>query len=160
MRSSNCRLGKRVNASVGLLLFVLQLSCTKTSNHFEEALVQLISSRCRSEAQCSVRVSDVTTFQWDKMYVFKYTATHSEVERALGRKFEGYLELHRRVVFTRGNEIVFHEEEPTDIEKLVSGEVVFDIPDANDYQVYDSETTFAVTKLWNAGDPHYRLTKR
>jgi hypothetical protein len=101
----------------------------------------------------------VTDFKWDKFYVFKYTAHRDVVEKAIGKTLKDYKEFHRRIVFTEKGNVVFHEEEPTDIEHVMNNEVVCDIPDSSDFRVYDADAVFTVQKVSTSDGSYYQLHK-
>ncbi|MFL6254089.1 MAG: hypothetical protein ACJ74T_03630 [Pyrinomonadaceae bacterium] len=80
---------------------------------------------CRPGAPCVVMLKDLTNFQWDKMYVFSYGAELSDIQTALGTSFPNFVQFTRRLVFLKDGKIVYREDEPTDIEHAVDGEVNF-----------------------------------
>jgi hypothetical protein len=59
------------------------------------------------------------------LYVFDYRATRADIEKSLGTDFPTYVEFTRRIVFLKSGNIVRREDEPTDIERAVNGEVAF-----------------------------------
>ncbi|HYW71744.1 MAG TPA: hypothetical protein VE961_11955 [Pyrinomonadaceae bacterium] len=74
---------------------------------------------------CIVRITDVTDFPWDKMYVFEAGATHEQIEKSLGTTFPDYVEFTRRIVFLKNGKIIRREEQPADVEHPVNGQVAF-----------------------------------
>jgi hypothetical protein len=142
-----------------LALFCLSFGCKKHNPRFEAKLVSAITTKCQSQFPCTLRIKDVTDFEWDKLYVFKYTAHRGVVEKAVGHQLKDYGEFRRRIAFTNKGNIVLYEEEPTNIEHLVNNEVVFDIPDSSDYRIYDSDATFAVQKIPIPDGSYYELKK-
>ncbi len=106
------------------------------SNTFERKIANKIERNCK-QISCTIRMQELTNFTWDKMYVFKYTATLEEVNKVLGVGFQNYTEFTRKIVFTSGGKIVYQEQEKTNIEGFVNNEVVFDIPDTTNYKAYN-----------------------
>jgi hypothetical protein len=80
---------------------------------------------CKPAGPCTIRIKDLTDFQWDRMHVFSYGAYPEYIEKALGAPLPDYVEFKRRLVFLKGGEIVHREDEPIDIEGMVDGEVRF-----------------------------------
>src|ERR1700686_761602 len=132
----------------GTALFCLALGCEKqTTSGFESKLISAITSKCQTPVPCTLRMKDMTNFEWDKVYIFKYTAHRGVVEKAIGSPLKDFTEFHRRIVFTDNGHVVFHEEEPTNIEHVKNNEVVFDIPDSSEYSVYGEDVMFTVQKI-------------
>ena|SRR5438270_9659180 len=143
---------------VMLLLVPLQC-CTKSidSNSVEGKLVARINSTCQSSSVCTIRVRDVTNFDWDKMYVFKHTATSDQMNKAVGLPLPPYKEFERKMIFVSGRKVVYSEAEPTDVEKPIDQEVIFDIPDDAQYKSYARDSLFTVTKKSFANGVYYEL---
>lgn len=59
------------------------------------------------------------------MHVFSYGAYPEYIEKALGTPLPDYVEFKRRIIFLKDGRIVYREDEPTDIERMVDGEVSF-----------------------------------
>src|SRR5882724_1883732 len=134
----------RMGCVIAAMLVSALQGCTNAKHaKFENKMISAFST-CNSQQRCALHVSDLTEFRWDKLYVFKHTAGRREVESILGTKLTEFEEIHRRIVFTKAGSVVFHEEEPTEIERPIADEVVFDIPDTQDYKVYSSDVTFSV----------------
>ena len=120
-----------------LAVISMMLSGCK-SNTFENKITNKIESNCKQNS-CTIRIKEITDFNWDKMYVFKYNVTLEEVNKVLGVSLENYTEFTRKIIFTSGGKIVYEEEEKTNIEGLINNEVVFDIPDTINYKAYNIE---------------------
>ncbi|HYR74353.1 MAG TPA: hypothetical protein VEM96_00800 [Pyrinomonadaceae bacterium] len=98
------------------------------------------------------------------MQVFDYGATRDEIEKSLGTDFPTYVEFTRRIIFLKGGKIVRREDEPTDIERLVNGEVTFTEANtdgsSNSHGPYTPETAvFRAEKKSFAGGVCYVLTQ-
>ncbi|HEX7286031.1 MAG TPA: hypothetical protein VF532_07595 [Candidatus Angelobacter sp.] len=142
-----------------LVLICIGLGCKKHNAPFEAKLLSAIDVKCQGRFPCTLRIKDVTDFEWDNLYVFKYTAHRGIVEKAVGHELPDFQEFHRKLIFTNRGNIVLYDEEPTNIEHVVNNEVVFDIPDSNDYSSYDANATFVIQKIAFSGGSYYQLTK-
>ena len=157
-----CRFYRKCNYAVAVLLVLLLhglVGCS-TSGPVERSIVRLIREQCRNQIPCQIRIEQATTFSWDKMYAFKYTATSKDREAALGIKDEGYRELERQLVFLSNGRIVYQESEPTNVEHLVKNEVVFDMPDEASFSSYPKGTVFSANEQRSSeSGPYYRLAQ-
>ena len=107
-----------------------------------------------------MKITDVTDFQWDQMHVFASGATREEIEKSLGTDFPDYQEFTRRLVFLKGGKIVRREDEPTDIERPVNGQVTFAESYADPHWSYTPETAvFRAEKKSFNGGVYYALTQ-
>lgn len=142
-----------------LLLIPLQGCGTKTinSSSVEGKLVTRINSTCQSSSVCTIRVKDVTNFDWDKMYVFKHTATSDQMNKAVGLPLPPYEEFERKIIFVNVGKVVYSEADPTDVEKPIDQEVMFDIPDDAQYKSYGRDSVFKVTRKSFSNGVYYEL---
>src|SRR3954452_22674588 len=132
---------------------LLGLSDCSGSTEFERKMVARIQ-KCSDMANCRIQLSDVTAFDWDRLYAFKYTATEENRNQALGIKDEGFTEFLRQLVFVKDGKIVFQESEPTNIEGPMKNEVVFDIPDDSSFKSYPHEVLFSVLETNGKAGPY------
>lgn len=150
----------RLGISILAVLFLCGCGPGKTGK-IERRISERIDA-CSAGAPCTIRISDVTDFSWDKMYAFTYNATQDQIDKALGTSFPDYVEFTRRMVFLKDGKIVYREDAPSNIESRVNGEVSFDVPETEIYKAYTTED--AVFRVWkekvNNGfesDVYYRL---
>lgn len=113
-------------------------------------------NECKAD-DCTIRIKDATDFQWDKMYVFKYYARPDVIQKALGTTSSNFVEFTRRIVFLKDGRIVYREDEPTDIESVVDGQVIFDIPDTDVYKAYMPDAEFRGVKRKSGEKVYYEL---
>jgi hypothetical protein len=145
---------------VGVLFSTVLSSClTKTidPNSIEGKLVTAINTTCRESSTCTIRLRDVTDFNWDRVYVFT-TTSQSEIEKVIGAPFPGYQEFQRSIIFFNGGKIVYSESLPTDIERPLKNQVMFDIAGRSNYRVYSSESQFEVERKNDERAVYYKLT--
>ena len=148
--------------SISILATLLLCSCgSGKTGRIERRIGERIDA-CKPGDACTIRISDVTDFSWDKMYAFRYNATQDQIDKALGTSFPDYVEFTRRLIFLKNGKIVYREDAPSDIESPVNREVIFDFPGTEVYKTYTTED--AVFRGWkekvNNGsekDIYYRL---
>jgi len=109
--------------SILTLASFLLLGCSR-SGLIEQRIGDRVDS-CQPNTSCIVKIKELTSFQWDKMFVFSYGASPEYIEKALGLPLPEYVEFQRRFVFLKDGRIVYREDEPTDIEGVVDGQVSF-----------------------------------
>ncbi len=146
---------------IGVLLLVILESCgagTIDPLSTEGKLVTRINTTCGASGNCTIRLTDVTDFDWDLVYVFKYTARQSEIERVIGAPFPRYQEFQRSTIFLKDGKLVHSEANPTDVESLINNQVVFDIPDGEAYRSYSSESRFEVKRKNFSRGVYYELS--
>jgi hypothetical protein len=151
---------RKINFSITVAFAVLILSsCSKHSN-FEATIADKIKNSCKENSECTINVKDLTDFNWDKMFVFKYNASLEDVNKVVGANAGKYTEFMRRIIFTLNNKVVFNEEQPTNIEGLTEGEIVFDIPDSLTYKSYDVNTAIFLSRTRESNSTtYYELTQ-
>ena len=102
---------------------------------------------CQYADTCIVRITELTNFAWDRMYVFSYRATRDDIRKSLGVELPQYTEFTRKIVFLKEGKVIHSEEYPSNVEGLMNGEVVFDIPDNSVHKDYTPDTAvFNVTR--------------
>ncbi len=84
-----------------------------------------ILQKCGPARNCTVRLSELTPFKWDKMFYFDYGVAPSDRRRAIGNSLSTH-ELERQVVFLRDGKIIDNEFLPTDVEKPIGNQIVFE----------------------------------
>ena len=141
------------------LTLLFMFGCSR-SGAIERRIGEHIDA-CQSDSPCMVRIQELTTFEWDRMYVFSYGVSHPYVESALGTRFPDYVEFKRRLVFLKGGSIVHREEEPTDIERMVDGEVSFAGLDTQPSHLSftPSDAVFIATRQTHSRGVAYTLTQ-
>ena len=135
---------------------LLMVGCSGLGD-VEKRIDLSIQKNCAGRFPCVIDVKDATPFAWEKMYVFKYTATQAEIEQAIGTKITGYRELRRKLIFTKAGVVVHSEDEPTNVEHPIKNEVVFAIPDSVSYKEYDQGVSFTVSSESGDAGPYYLL---
>jgi len=140
-----------------LLVFVLIII---TSVGCKSSLEKRIANRADKCENCKIRLVDFTNFQWDKMYVFNYSVSPDEVDNALGLEYsnDDYEEFTRPWIFVKNNKVVYAEDNPYNIEGVVSDEVAFDQSDSVRVISYTPNTAvFKAKKERSGGNKYYVL---
>lgn len=143
-----------------LILFSVILSgCFKQT--VENKIVNYVETNCK-QFPCTVRIIEITDFDWDKMYVFDYGVPFDEIEKVTGTNISVKVEFTRKLIFTRDGKLVRYEELPTDIENIVNNEVVFG--DSNNYshtKIYSAENAiFEAQKYLQGNETYYHLKQK
>jgi hypothetical protein len=94
------------------------------------------------------------------MHVFEAGASLDEIKKSLGTEFPDYVEFTRRIVFLKDGRIVHREDEPTDIERAVNGQVSFGDSHTDTHSSYTPETAvFRAEKQEFDGGVYYALVQ-
>src|SRR5258708_16916972 len=71
-----------------LLLFAVgSTGCNRnrvSASSIEGQIGHAIEERCPKTSDCLIRLRDVTSFNWDKMFYFDYAVSPAEREKAVG----------------------------------------------------------------------------
>ena len=138
------------------LAAILILSGCVGSRTMELKIVSSIRE-CPDPVKCRVKLADLTNFDWDRMYAFKYVATKLDRELALGTKDQEFTELERQIVFVKDGRIVFQESEATNVEHPIKNEVIFDIPDDATSKSYVHGVVFSAIEKRGEDGPYFLL---
>ena len=107
-----------------------------------------------------MKITDVTDFTWDQMHVFENGATRDEIEKSLGTTFPDYVEFKRRIVFLNSGKIIYREDEPTNIEQPINGQVSFAETYTNPHWVFTPDNAvFRAEQKRFSGGVYYLLTQ-
>ena len=106
------------------------------SNNIESKIASKVTAQCNTPKPCIIRISDLTDFEWDQMYVFRYSASIDQIEQVIGVPVTERAQFTRKVVFLWHRKVVHCEELPTQVDNFLNGQVDFDIPDKDFYKLY------------------------
>jgi len=107
-------------------IFILLLFCGCSRTGLIEQTIGEKVDACKPDVPCIVKIKDLTDFQWDEMHVFSYGSRLEEIRKTLRTDFPNYVQFKRRIIFLNDGKIVHWENEPTNIEGMTEGEVIFD----------------------------------
>ena len=116
-----------------------------TPTSIEGRIGRAISDRCRPAASCVVQLSEVTPFEWDRMFYFDYIVSPAARRNAVGLTFDTG-ELRRQLVFLRNGQVVHNDLLPTNVEKPVENELVFQGDKEANWLSCDRAARFQVTR--------------
>ncbi|MDH6251250.1 hypothetical protein M2347_000977 [Chryseobacterium sp. H1D6B] len=142
-----------------LIIFNI-ISCNEKNDNskFENQIVTLIKESCAAE-NCFIDLSEITSFKWNKLYVFKETASNAEVEKIINQKYPYFEDVARRFIFIdKNNKIVYHEDVFPNVEGLADEDVIFDIPDSINYKIYTNHNFKVIKEKIKKG--HYYILKQ
>jgi hypothetical protein len=122
------------------LAVLMMLGCSRPGP-IERRVGKRVDS-CQPDAPCVVRIKELTDFQWDKLYAFSDGAQRSDIEKAIGTPFPEFVEFTRRLVFLNDGKIVYREDEPTDVEHEVDGQVHYTGRDTEPYTGLNTEPSY------------------
>ena len=133
------------------VLMLLVLACTGcdrnrvSASSVERQIGHAIQERCRGISNCTIRLRNVTSFDWDRMFYFDYNVPPTARETAVGVRLKTE-EFRRQLVFLRGGTVIRNELLTTDIERPVEDEIAFESGKQTDWVTCDSEAQFAATR--------------
>lgn len=108
-------------------------------------LERKISARidsCQSSQPCTIRLADVTDFDWDDVYVFQAGASRQTIESTIRAPFQRDLDMAPWLVFVKDGRVVYAEEDAWHVEKAAVSSVIFD-PEKNiDVRNYKRDVKF------------------
>src|SRR5262245_52230874 len=141
-----------MNKKFGIFLFLFAVSSTAcnrnrvTASSIEGQIGHAIESRCPKVSDCPIRLRDVTSFEWDKMFYFDLAVAPAERAKIVGVQLET-AEFRRQLVFLRGGKILRNDLLPTDIERPIENQIVFQGGNELDRWITcDREAQFAATR--------------
>jgi hypothetical protein len=141
------------------LLITTSLIIGCKSQNLENTIVEKIIENCKKDS-CSINIKEITKFDWDKMYIFKFNNTKTEIENILKIKVPKYSEFTKKTIFTLSGNIVYYEEGNLNVEGINDNEIVFIMPDSVKYACFsaDSAKFYVNTKKIKLGQ-YYELSK-
>lgn len=145
---------------VFVAVFLLFIGCQNNGNGIlENEIASSIEKNCKNEI-CEIDISEITSFKWHRMYVFKESASLEVIEKVLNQKYPFFPDVARRLIFTdSSNKIVYHEDVFPNVEGAMDREVVFMIPETLNYKVF-TNPKFTVTKEKIDKGEYYILNQR
>jgi hypothetical protein len=144
--------------SVAILLCILLLA---RSNTFERKIGRWIDSNCSTSSEvCILDIKDITSFEWDQMFVLNEGFEVEDIEKIVGVRPPSSDFSKRKILFEKEGAIVLYEELSSSLEDYVKYQVFFDIPTGKKYEVYTTETAvFIATKGERGYGPFYGLQR-
>ncbi len=139
-------------------VFAALTACSENTS-LEDRIADWYETSCGDERTCELELRKLTSVEWDRLFVFWYGARQKEVEQILGiDNYPDFQELSRRIVLMRDGRIVHQEQHASDPERVLPGEVVFDLGDSKPYSVYSArDARFNVKRVKTEGGWFFEL---
>lgn len=118
-----------------LLVLLCIISCDNTSN---SKISKEISKTCIFDT-CEVDMSKIVSEDWDDLYIFDTNVSLEEIDSILGFNYPYFEDIATRIIFVKNRNIVYHEEEFPNPEKVKTGELLFDIEEGKHFIKVDKE---------------------
>ena len=139
-----------------LALFII--SCNENINS-DSVIAKKIEKECNNNLSCRINMATLVNKDWDKMFVFKEGVSLEQINQVLGFKYDYFEDIAKRIVFVKGNQVVFHEDEFQGVESAKNGELVFNIGDSLMFKSYlPNEAIFNVQRIEFSKGIYYELT--
>lgn len=121
-----------------MCLLTILISCDNKQQSYR--LRNSIIDKCSKQADCKINMTELTWFEWDKLFVFDESATYPLIKRELGFEFPKYKEFSRFIIFTLDDEIVYFEEEPYNPSQRKNNSVWFSLPIRESFMYFDKQS--------------------
>lgn len=114
-----------------------------------DTLGAFIKGNCKLQTPCRIEISKVTPFSWDEFYFFDKATLDTEANIILGQQvFDSPSSRYtHKLVFLKNGKVVYQEEEPTNLEVKLKGEVYFEMNQVKKYERFPENALFDVQKL-------------
>jgi hypothetical protein len=127
----------------------------------EKAIGTKIAETCAASQTCTVRIDEVTWFDWDNVIAFSGGFTYVDKNHILGKDYfkDSQYGLSNTLVFFKDGEIIYAEENYRDIEGYHNGDIEFsDMDSSKRYRKYLSGSVFEVTRNGLKDGSYYSLS--
>ena len=136
-----------------LIIFVLM---TCSCSHVNSEMSDKLQKKCsRQSNDCIVYLKDIVTEDWDYVLISTQSLSLEDLNSQLGFEYPYFKDIARRIIFVKGNKIIYHEDKFPNPEQTKEGEVFFDIGNNNFIKIEREKAVFRVVK---EGD-NYTLTQ-
>jgi hypothetical protein len=140
-------------------LFLL-FSCSKyKKSEFEKGIELKYNTVCKNSNICTINIRETTSFNWDKMYVFKTTASLEIINKTLGFNYPYFEDVAERIVFVKDNKIIYHDDYYQSFDGGIQNIIEFKLPDNLSYKLYDvNNAVFRIYKNQTENNDDYYFT--
>lgn len=107
-----------------IMILIIPILVCACQNSIQDKILKNIKKNGKGDS-CLVKMVDITSFDWDKMYVFSENSSLEEVNQQLGFEYPYFKDIAKRLIFVKSKKVVYHEEEYPDPEKKSKLEFVF-----------------------------------
>jgi hypothetical protein len=147
-----------------LLLFVALcfsgyfLYRSRESSQVQRQLIRQVEQTCSAGMPCRVRIHDITSFDWERMYVFAVGVSPEELRQVVGIDGVENIDLEGELVFTKGGKIVHQEPVPEGVEEPIKNEISFaELTNTGRRVTYSSDVVFLVVQGTSRNGPTFSL---
>ena len=96
-------------------LLVLLIGCSNSNAQHNKELEESIDSIVQDETKSEIKIETLTTFEWDKVFLFSPYSTQSDIEKQLGTDFKNSSNIETRddiylLVFLNDDKVVEYAE--------------------------------------------------
>jgi len=99
-----------------LMILIFPFLVYSCQNSIQDKIVDNIKKNVQGDS-CVVKMVNITSFNWDKMYVFSENSGLEDVNKQLGFEYPYFEDIAKRIIFTKSKKVVYHEEEFPDPDK-------------------------------------------
>ncbi len=93
-----------------ILLIIIASIISSCNSSMQDKIINNIQKSCQKDS-CIVKMSAITPFDWEKMYVFREGADLQEINKQLGFNYPYFKDVAKRLIFIKSNKIIYHEDE-------------------------------------------------
>lgn len=92
-----------------ITLLVVYMAYNNSSNSF--SITNAIIKECNDSYQnCVVDIAEITSFNWDKMYVFSDNTSNSQISKIIGFEYSNSDARYRRkILFIMNNKVIYED---------------------------------------------------
>lgn len=140
--------GNMVMQKVIIILMVLMIySCT---NSFESKIDYMVGKICfDQEGGCIVALKDLIVEDWDYVLISNEAFSLEELNNQLGFEYPYFMDIGNRIIFVKGEKVIYHEDEFFNPDNIKEGKVFFNFDKSNYMKIERNNATFKVIKYNN-----------
>ena len=136
------------------------VTCDQKIGSFEGEALDVIED-CSDFKNCVISINQITNFDWDTMYVFRYLATDEDIKLITGISPENLGDSYSsKVVFMKEREVVFFEKRDVDVSSGPDNNaIVFDFGHTSrKFKLFTRESDlFNVERVYFGNEKYYYL---
>ena len=131
---------KKISVLV-ICFFVLSCISDKTNSKISKE----IRRKCPNLSSCVVNFNDLIKDDWDYVLITKEQISLEELNKLLGFEYPYFSDIGSRIIFVKGNKVVYHEDEFPQTETVLKGTLKFKLEN-NFLKLKKENAKFSVTE--------------
>ncbi len=145
------------NISLFCITICLYLAGCTPKGEVETAIVKKIKD-CEGK-ECRIKLSELTSFQWDSVYLFTPSASGEDIDTIVGTHYKEYEYKvpGQTILFVKDKKLVHAENLPFSPEDRNYHEVIFGFTDNAAYQIYTPKNAIFLVEIENEVFDYYFL---